>query len=328
MLNPIPESKAYLILCSFLAHSKNLIKVKSSSWINHLAESILNILGSSMRELKKLKKGVVRILEEPKSSIQYLFAKVMNRSDRKEVLLGEDNTKLNNLQASKESNEKLINVPDDGNCLFYCIAIGLKKNYKDEKDIQQKLEWDVVSPEELTGDLSKTMFLETVGGHLRKQANNLLLERNDIPEGVYGAADIADKQMEIKEVEETISYFKQNKPENYETLIKICEEDIEKMKGEIALLGSNENYINRTKEDKTLGGESQISALSLYYNIPITVVSHHGESQEAYEVTYNADSPLPPLKIDLEGKHYRVIDSQYQTDLANRTSSSINQNPQ
>lgn len=44
---------------------------------------------------------------------------------------------------------RIVDVPDDGNCLLYAIAVGLGTHYKDHPEIQHKLGWNV-DPDQLT----------------------------------------------------------------------------------------------------------------------------------------------------------------------------------
>lgn len=80
----------------------------------------------------------------------------------------------------------VIDVPDDGNCLFYSIGVGLKKKFSDDPEIQKLLNWDV-EPNRLSGDLSQQKeLLRKPGATLREQAANYLENNQNDDEIMIG----------------------------------------------------------------------------------------------------------------------------------------------
>ena len=64
-----------------------------------------------------------------------------------------------------------MDVPDNGNCLFYALAVGLKKKYIQDKVIQEKLSWEA-RPDQLTGNLKTAVdLLDPAGKNCATRCN-------------------------------------------------------------------------------------------------------------------------------------------------------------
>lgn len=222
----------------------------------------------------------------------------------------------------------VMNVPDDGNCLFYAFGVGLRKKYADNPDIQAKLQWDV-APELLTGDLSKAKeLLKTPGDRLRAQAAAYLEAEQRLEEGQRDFRI----QMALFEGLESHSSVANRKIRDEEGMIKLIETEIRTLSREVqtddvkaqlqqkndqlkairesiasqknSLLpeGDYNGYIQATKQDHVYCGIAQILALSKEYQIPVCVIYDYGTTHARPE-TYNAEcndgrvSPLPALTI-------------------------------
>lgn len=228
----------------------------------------------------------------------------------------------------------VIDVPDDGNCLFYASGIGLRTKYKDIPEIQEKLQWNV-DTQLLTENLSKNEpLLREPGVSLRRQAA-AYLENHLAEEEVYigllgGIGDyvevahrkIQEEESAIQILLEDINTLKQwlqqfgNTKDNYQLQIQQKEGQIAQKRASIAETEKNlpndenlQGYIDRTKEDHVYCGAAQVYAIAKFYHVPIAIVSRYGEKDQQEDI-YNAESPLQPIKLAfVNGNHYRYINS-------------------
>lgn len=236
--------------------------------------------------------------------------------------------------AAKEKSA-LINVPDDGNCLFYALAVGLRKKYSNYPGIQKKLDWDI-DPNELKGSLYKSAeLLKGPGKKLRKEAATYL-EQNffeeqvslAIFEGRESYLEYAKKKLNEEEALAAILFadidqLSQRKPQT-----KITQEQTAQKQQQLnATLcsitfgrenmpeeGDQSSYINLTKRDKVYCGIAQLLAISKEYNIPIRVLYQYGKPGQTeqifnQEVEQNTPSPLPILTIaHVNNNHFQFLD--------------------
>jgi hypothetical protein len=227
-----------------------------------------------------------------------------------------------------QSAPRVIDVPDDGNCLLYAIGIGLRKIYAEYPDIQKTLNWNISSEQlqkifntselikkleptnglkqKLTKHLAK--LLEAPGKQLRQQAaayleNNLTNERVRLAlfDGINSHLEAARKQ--IQEAEELVSILMMdiqaliNQPETMDdesqltekmTHLRFTQESIDLQKANLLSENNLQGYIDITKQDHVYCGIPQLFALSKIYNIPIRVVYKYGKADQYSEI-YNEE---------------------------------------
>ena len=197
-----------------------------------------------------------------------------------------------------------IDVPDDGNCLLYAIAVGMKKKYAAFPEIQEKLNWSI-HPDELSGNLkTKGELLKKPAETLRKQAANFL------------ASNQNDDSIKTALIEGVLTHSKvaKGKIQDCESMIAILEDEINQLnrsgKLEPAILDQMENqiqsyhkeitiqkskfpvdnlenieemelepyipqYIEETIKLGTYCGTAQIHALSQFYQVPIKILGNY-----------------------------------------------------
>lgn len=227
----------------------------------------------------------------------------------------------------------IINVPDDGNCLLYAIAIGLRKKYINEIEIQKKLQWDI-QVEQLSEDLSHASnLLKVPGSKLREQAAQYLENHQfeetimlALLEGIGSHIEAARKKIEeeeaiipilmldIEELESQpqTSSVKEELAAKREHL-KAVQDSIEFQKAHMPDEENFGSYIEITKGDHVYCGVAQIFALSKEYHIPIRVLYNYGKPNQ-YEQTFNQEAnkerqhPLPILTLaHLNGNHFQFF---------------------
>jgi|GEM_PF-4538482 len=235
----------------------------------------------------------------------------------------------------KEGTSKVIDVPDDGNCLFYAIAVGLRRMYSQDASIQAKLGWEV-DPKELTGDLrQKGELLKGPGETLRRQAAGYLEKYLDLDEEIKlsiieGLTSYLDAEKKKREEREEVIPILLN---DIETLLQEAETpantkkllekfaDLQTLEESIASEKTNKlreddhnGYIELTKKDHVYSGLPQIVALTKEYDIPIRVLYRYGKD-DGYEQIFNEaanekrDPPLPVLTIaHVNGNHFQFLD--------------------
>lgn len=227
--------------------------------------------------------------------------------------------------------EQIIQVPDDGNCLFYSIGLGLKMMFKRNKDIQKKLDWThniKKSIQEHGRDLSSTGgLLKPVSNRLRHQAADWLQEniqdegvRNDLIVAIYFQNEktrekITDAQTSLLLAKEELATFKKETAHypNYETtknLLRQGREQIDQWKKNIAiyqsqLIGENDfdTYIKRSRENGFYGTGLHIKALCEIYGIRIKVKSHYPD--QIHNEDINQSTPLVIRFVN--GNHYNYV---------------------
>lgn len=223
-----------------------------------------------------------------------------------------------------------IDMPDDGNCLFYTFSTGIRKKYHTIPAIQDKLKWEI-NPNELTGDLSKKAdLLKEPASNLRQQAADFLTKNQDdemVMMALFGAIDEHNPnvQRRIQDLESlTVVLLQdiedlQNMPQTKDTQTQLnqkiihldaVQKAIEKENQNLVEEGDIPSYIEKSKQDHFYCDAAHIYAISHYYEIPVTVISKYGKSDQS-EDTYNpeAASSLAPLTIaHVNGNHYVYID--------------------
>lgn len=230
---------------------------------------------------------------------------------------------------------KVVDVPDDGNCLFYSIAVGLAKKCAHLPAIQKKLQWEA-KPDQLTADLSKSAkLLEIPARNLREQASAYLkahLNHETIQlalmEGILSHGDVV--QQKINEEEAVIPFIKEDinnlteqlKTSSLDSLKKqlqekkahlaILEDSLSFQKRNIPDLADLEGYIDMTKQDHIYCGLPQVLALSKDYNVPIRVIYMFGKPTEKSEI-YNEEAYekgiTPIITIaHVNGNHFKFIE--------------------
>ncbi len=227
----------------------------------------------------------------------------------------------------------VIDVPDDGNCLFYACGVGLRTKYKDIPEIQEKLQWNV-NTQLLTESLSKNEpLLREPGATLRQQAADYLethLTEEDVFIGLLGGigdyVEVANRKMQeeestiqilLNDIDRLQQWLQQfgNTAHNYLLQIQEKEEQVALKRASIAetkkYMPNDENlhgYIDMTKGDHVYCGAAQVYAIAKFYDVPIAIISRYGEKDQQKDI-YNAESPYPPIKLAfVNGNHYRYID--------------------
>lgn len=228
----------------------------------------------------------------------------------------------------------IIDVPDDGNCLLYAMAIGLRKKYANNLEIQSKLQWEV-DPQHLIGSLSKKAdFLEAPGKKLREEAGDYL-EKNQsnddimlaLMEGIGSHLEVTQRKLNeekslipilltdieiLKKEVQTLS--KINEFDTKMKHLKTVEESIEYQNQNMPNEDDLQGYIDITKKDRVYCGVAQLLALSKEYNVPTRVLYNFG-TENQYEQIFNEEVNLdqnPPLPIltlaHVNGNHFQFLD--------------------
>lgn len=224
-----------------------------------------------------------------------------------------------------------IDMPDDGNCLFYALSTGIRKKYHTIPAIQDKLKWEI-NPNELIGDLSKKAdLLKEPASNLRQQAADFLIKNQDdemVMVALFGAIDEHNPnvQRRIQDLESlTVVLFQdiedlQNMSQTediqtqlYQKIIHLesIQQAIEKENQNFVEEGDIPSYIEKSKQDHFYCDAAHIYALSHYYEIPVIVISKYGKSDQS-EDTYNPEAAfsLAPITIaHVNGNHYVYIDT-------------------
>lgn len=206
----------------------------------------------------------------------------------------------------KVSPHKIIDVPSDGNCLFYSIAVGIAK-MKDHPETQKKLNWKE-DPSKLTGNLSKSIdLLKKPAETLREQATTWLEKnyktieptlKSAIEEHLKAAQKMINEQQLFidqtlkKDIEKLNAAMKKAEPNSIaykdtekelqekEHHLAKSEQDLAQYKKNNLFDSSKEEeiiqYIKYTKQDRIFGTTAHAYALSQLYNIPIRIIGKLG----------------------------------------------------
>jgi hypothetical protein len=252
-------------------------------------------------------------------------------SGNKEMAVSEHPlTGIASKQGAVSPSGQAINVPDDGNCLHYALAVGLRKKYFKFPEIQDKLQWSI-TPNRLVGDLGNVpQLLEEPGDTLRQQAATYLEENLDNDEmmlalfgGIIDHNEIAQRKIEndksaISILEEDLNELKRMMPtDDVKQQLKQKQEQIKGIKESIAFQEKHlareedlQQYINMTKEDHVYCGTPQILALCKKYDIPVRVLFNYNRSNQ-FEQIFNekAQATKPVLTLaHVNGNHFQYVD--------------------
>jgi hypothetical protein len=268
-------------------------------------EEFNNLRAANQQELEQLEEWQKEIEESLQNEIEESFLDPNNDISIESNL---------SIERKDEKGAMLINVPDDGNCLFYAIGIGLKKNYPEDIEIQKKLGWEV-DPNSLQGNLSKAYeLLAAPGKLLREQAaqhlsNESKLDENKKDESFRNAliGGIEDHIIAVKKeiegdksiiliLDEELNELRERKSQDNDTLKQIEEKKLHKksLEESIELQEKNmpkdendiERYIALTSMNYIYCGIVQVLSLCKVYDIPIKVIYDYGKEGQ-YEQTYN-----------------------------------------
>lgn len=228
---------------------------------------------------------------------------------------------------------KIIDVPDDGNCLLYAMGIGIRKKYAAYPEIQAKLQWEV-DVKHLSVNLHKAKdLLEFPGKQLRRQASQYLEQHktNDeitlsLIEGISSHLDVAKRKlreeedlvpilmMDIEKLQDkTQTPIVKNQLVEKRKHLEIVQDSICYQKANMPAEADFQGYIDITKKDRVYCGVAQLFALSKYYGIPVSVLYNYGKASQ-HEQIFNAEvntgrsDPLPILTIaHVNGNHFQYV---------------------
>lgn len=234
----------------------------------------------------------------------------------------------------EKSQPRVIDVPDDGNCLLYAMGVGLRKKYADKPEIQKKLQWDI-EVEKLQGNLYKsTDLLKAPGELLRKQAAAYLEENQTdgeimiaLMEGVASHLDVAKKKiteeeliipiltMDIEELKRRIPSLEiENQLKEKNAHLASVQASVAFQKANLPSDDNLQGYIDLTKQDHVYCGVAQMFALSREYGVPVQVLYNYGKPNQYAqifndEVNTNNSNPLPILTVaHVNGNHFKFLD--------------------
>jgi hypothetical protein len=219
--------------------------------------------------------------------------------------------------------DSIIDVPDNGDCLFSAIAVGIKLTYN-QFAITSKLNWNI-NPTILEKDLStQELLLKEPGYTLRTQAVNYL-QLNLEAARIALFASIIDHneiiQKKIKETEEAKEIVKQdielleNDPSNNSEELKDKKEhlshqlrSIQELENQIIEYNDVEEYLAQSSRAHFFCGTAHIFALASEYKIPIEVIFDFGLATEKKEIFNPSESSLPNLTLAyVNGNHFKFI---------------------
>ncbi|WP_075883245.1 OTU domain-containing protein [Candidatus Protochlamydia sp. W-9] len=216
-----------------------------------------------------------------------------------------------------------IDVPDNGNCLFSAIAIGIKLTYK-ETEILNQLNWDM-DPHQLTKDLGKEeALLKEPSAHLRAQATIYLHENteeamlpllasmtdhNEIIE-----RKIIDTQGVIAIIKEDIAKLEKSAGDRTQEL-KEKREHLKSLYSSIQELNDHkiegydpEEYINKSSKDQFYCGTAHVHALAMIYKIPIEIIFNFNTAGEMRQILNPSESKYPILTLAyVNGNHFKFF---------------------
>ena len=203
---------------------------------------------------------------------------------------------LQNVLPEKE----LIDVPDNGDCLFGAISAGMKLNYPDIPKIQNKLNW-IVDSAALKGNLKlNEKILEGPCRTLRMQANDFL--RANYLEFMI---ELIGAIMEHNDaIQAKINKYFSNSSGLDENAAQCIENGIEDDQKNLLAEDDFEGYLNLSKEKGFFCGNAEIAALSSIYEIPIEVKFENGRNSRTFNLT---KSRLPPLILQHENNHFLLF---------------------
>ncbi|WP_213105889.1 OTU domain-containing protein [Candidatus Protochlamydia amoebophila] len=216
-----------------------------------------------------------------------------------------------------------IDVPDNGNCLFSAIAIGIKLTYK-EPEILNQLNWDI-DPLQLTKDLgNEEALLKEPSAHLRAQAaiylhenteeamlpllgsmtdHNEIIERKIIDtQGV-----IAIIKEDIAKLEKSAGGLTQELKEKREHL-KILYSSIQELNDQKVGGYDPKEYINKSSKDQFYCGTAHVHALAMIYKIPIEIIFNFNTAGEMRQILNPSESSHPILTLAyVNGNHFQFF---------------------
>ncbi len=185
-----------------------------------------------------------------------------------------------------------IDVPDNGNCVFYALSIGLNKKFDSIFLLQNGEKWNV-NPNDLRGNLSQNPdLLDEPAAFLRKQAADYLekhindeMVMNTLVEGIDSHKEAIQRKINAESSAETIVFEdlriltsrNLNISDNWNQFIEkvnhgqIIRQSIEFEKSHLPENDDFISYIDATRQDKVYGGIPQIYAICLLYDISICV---------------------------------------------------------
>ncbi|WP_042280123.1 OTU domain-containing protein [Candidatus Protochlamydia sp. R18] len=216
-----------------------------------------------------------------------------------------------------------IDVPDNGNCLFSAIAIGIKLTYE-EPEILNQLNWSV-DPRQLTKDLGKEeALLKEPSAHLRAQAAIYLHENTEeamLP--LLGSMTdhneiiekkIIDTQSVIAIIKEDIAKLEKSAGDRTQEL-KEKREHLKSLYSSIQELNDQkiggydpEEYINKSSKDQFYCGTAHVHALAMIYKIPIEIIFNFNTADEMRQILNPSESSRPILTLAyVNGNHFKFF---------------------
>lgn len=233
---------------------------------------------------------------------------------------------------------KVINVPDDGNCLLYALSVGLRKKYAGNPTVQGKLNWDI-EPELLTEDLYKAAdLLESPCKQLRAQAAAYLeAHQGDeemmlaLMEGILSHLEVMRKKLKEEELVLPIlkrdiktiqARLKANRRsailktdlEQKQEQLKIVQASVQFQRNNMPEEGELQAYIDITKKDHIYCGLPQVMALAKEYGVPIRVIYNydkpvHQRNEQLFNDQSHQNPPPPVITIaHVNGNHFQFVD--------------------
>ncbi len=210
-----------------------------------------------------------------------------------------------------------INVPANGNCFFYSMAVGLYKQSEEmRKEFREKFGW-TIDPEELTGGMTENLSLfNGVEDYLRQEAAKYLEEHVNNPETevdneflIAFNEDIREENKAMAPDLETLNFLKIELEKNGKILQVVSNEtnkiafdlaktnyhnQLARIEREEENLFNNKSYIEHIKKSNSYSGNAMIMALAYRFNVPIQIVHtvYHFS-----EPPFNKDAPGNPITI-------------------------------
>lgn len=256
-------------------------------------KKVLDFLEANQQQLigqensvKELKENLIKELSgNEKIKISRRFTQLINRIDS-----------LNSISSSSSHplDKTIIDVPDDGNCLFYALSLGLG----DRVDVNPEY-FSSLKKEE------RANYLKNAADRLRKEAADYLETPTGdritlilaMMEGVGSYQEALNNQLEEKK--QVVELLEQEEGHDLETLKKEIEDLQQKVDADM----SDAEYIADSRQNGFYCGTPQILALSHLYKVPISVETDDG-------VNVYGQGEGPPLRIAyVNGNHFQWIKS-------------------
>ena len=215
-----------------------------------------------------------------------------------------------NLNVSETSIQtKLINVPDNGNCLFYALTLGIGKKFL---NVKNELEWDV-NVDELNGDFfHKEHMLNKPADKLRQEAAKFLIDSVKQYESTLKST-AEELNMSEAELIEMLNYqddFKIDKDGIY-TALQTSIQSHNLVRGHEGMIKDIADYINHSKKDHFYGGVAEILALSKKYDISIRVIYNYNADDQREEIFNKKTDESTIITIACTGinqNHFQYLD--------------------